>query len=91
MGASHFIGGDIVNETQVNLALYDKMRIEQDDYREWLLSQPRQEILNHAYEYSVREDILATMSEGHLPPHARQGAFGIQAAPGKRICRLEQR
>ena len=68
MGASHFIGGDIVNETQVNLALYDKMRIEQDDYREWLLSQPRQEILNHAYEYSVREDILATMSEGHLPP-----------------------
>ena len=32
MGASHFIGGDFVNETQVNLALYDKMRIEQDDY-----------------------------------------------------------
>ena len=43
MGASHFIGGDFVNETQVNLALYDKMRIEQDDYREWLLSQPKSE------------------------------------------------
>lgn len=57
-----------MNESQVNIALYDKMRVEQDDYREWLLSQPRQEILNHAYEYSVREDILATMSEGHLPP-----------------------
>nr|WP_275951918.1 DUF3848 domain-containing protein [Intestinimonas butyriciproducens] len=48
--------------------MYDKMRVEQDDYREWLLSQPQHEILNHAYEYSVREDILATMSEGHLPP-----------------------
>lgn len=57
-----------MNESQVNIALYDKMRVEQDDYREWLLSQPRQEILNHAYEYSVREDILATISEGHLPP-----------------------
>ena len=57
-----------MNESQLNLDLYHKMREEQDEYRSWLLSQTPKEILNHACEYSVREDILATMSEGHLPP-----------------------
>ena len=57
-----------MNESQINLELYHKMREEQDEYRSWLLSQPPKEILNHACEYSVREDILATMCEGHLPP-----------------------
>ena len=57
-----------MNESQINLDLYHKMREEQDEYRSWLLSQPPKEILNHANEYSVREDILATMCEGHLPP-----------------------
>lgn len=57
-----------MNESQINLELYHKMREEQDKYRSWLLSQTPKEILNHACEYSVREDILATMCEGHLPP-----------------------
>ena len=57
-----------MNESQINLDLYYKMREEQDEYRSWLLSQTPKEILNHANEYSVREDILATMCEGHLPP-----------------------
>ena len=50
-----------MNESQINLELYHKMREEQDEYRSWLLSQPPKEILNHACEYSVREDILATI------------------------------
>ena len=57
-----------MNESRLNLDLYHKMREEQDEYRSWLLSQTPKEILNHACEYSVREDILATMCEGHLPP-----------------------
>lgn len=57
-----------MNESQINLDLYHKMREEQDEYRHWLLAQTPKEILNHASEYSVREDILATMCEGHLPP-----------------------
>lgn len=40
--------------------LYNKMQQEQNEYREWLLAQPPEEILNHAYEYSVREDITKT-------------------------------
>ena len=38
--------------------LYEKMSAQQDTYREWLLTQPPSEILNHTYEYTVREDIL---------------------------------
>lgn len=31
-------GGDFMNESQINLELYHKMREEQDEYRSWLLS-----------------------------------------------------
>ena len=33
-----------------NTALYEKMAAEQDKFRDWLKSQPPEEILNHAYE-----------------------------------------
>ena len=32
--------------------LYNKMQREQNEYRAWLLAQPPEEILNHAYEYA---------------------------------------
>ena len=59
-----------MSEEQVYQALYDKMEAEQDNYRDWLLSQPSEEILNHAYEYSVRQDILSIIKGEHLPPMA---------------------
>ena len=46
--------------------LYEKMSYEQDYYRQWLLSQPPEEILNHAYEYAMREDILMAMETDEL-------------------------
>ena len=46
---------------ELNTALYQKMFAEQKTYREWLLSQPSEEILNHTYEYTVREDILLSI------------------------------
>lgn len=48
--------------------LYDKMAAEQAKYRGWLLEQPPEEILNHAYEYAVREDILMAMEDAKLRP-----------------------
>ena len=39
---------------ELNTALYKKVFAEQEKYREWLLSQPPDEILNHCYEYTVR-------------------------------------
>ena len=44
-------------------SLYDKLSREQDKYRDWLKSQPPEEILHHSYEYTVREDILMSMEE----------------------------
>ena len=50
----------------LNTALYEKMAAEQDKFRDWLKSQPSAEILNHAYAYTVREDIVMAMEELEL-------------------------
>lgn len=44
-----------------NTALYQKMFAEQEKFRDWLKGQSPEEILNHAYEYTVREDILLSL------------------------------
>jgi hypothetical protein len=50
-----------LNNQELNTALYEKMFAEQDTYRKWLLTQPPEEILNHTYEYTIREDILLSL------------------------------
>ena len=57
-----------MGETDYNALLYDKMKAEQDKYKDWLLSQPPEEILNHTYEYTMREDIVMCMEELELSP-----------------------
>ena len=52
-----------MNETDYNDLLYEKMKAEQDKFREWLLTQEPSEILNHTYEYTMREDIVMCMEE----------------------------
>ena len=52
---------------ELNTALYEKMFSEQETYRAWLLAQPPEEILNHTYEYTVREDILMSLEYNSLP------------------------
>ena len=47
-----------MNTNDLNTALYEKMAAEQDKFRDWLKSQPPEEVLNHAYEYTIREDIV---------------------------------
>lgn len=47
-----------MNEIDYNARLYEKMKAEQDKYRDWLLHQEPAEILNHTYEYTMREDIV---------------------------------
>ena len=46
---------DTMTNEELNTRLYEKMFAEQERFRDWLLSQPPAEILNHAYEYTVRE------------------------------------
>lgn len=52
---------------QLNKALYEKMSAEQERYRHNLLGQTPEEVLNHAYEYAMREDILIEMEALKLP------------------------
>lgn len=51
---------------ELNTALYKKMFAEQEQFKDWLLTQPPQEILNHAYEYTMREDILLSLEYNDL-------------------------
>ena len=55
-----------MNHNDWNAALYEKMAAEQGKYRDWLKSQSPGEVLNHAYEYTVREDIVMAMEELEL-------------------------
>ena len=64
--------------TDKNTALYEKMAAEQDKFRDWLKSQPSEEILKHTYEYTVREDILVAMEELDLP---QSRAAALLASP----------
>lgn len=50
-----------MSNEEMNTALYEKMSAEQGKFRDWLLMQPPEEILNHAYEYTVREDMVMAM------------------------------
>lgn len=60
-----------MNQNELFQQLYDKMSEEQETYRNYLLQQSPEEILNHTYEYTVRNDILMALedcdlSEGQL-------------------------
>lgn len=48
-----------MSETDYNARLYEKMKAEQDKYRDRLL---------HPYEYTMREDIVMCMEELELEP-----------------------
>ena len=54
-------------DTELSSKLYEKMSAEQDRFRAWLMDQPPADILDHAVEYSVREDILMEMEVLELP------------------------
>lgn len=59
--------------------LHEKMQQEQNEYRAWLLAQPPEEILNHAYEYSSREDILISLENASLRPAQLRALLESQA------------
>ena len=46
--------------------LTEKMTAEFDGYRSWLLKQPPEEILNHAYEYTTKENLLNVLWDTDL-------------------------
>ncbi len=61
------IGGKTMDTAELNEKLYDLMSAEQEKFKDWLLKQSPEEILNHTQEYTVREDILIAFSEIQIP------------------------
>ena len=55
-----------MNQAKLNTQLYQKMFAEQKLYRAGLLLMPPSEILNHAYEYVCRENILLSLEYNDL-------------------------
>lgn len=51
-----------MNNEDYNELLFQKMKAEQKKYEEWLLGLMPGEILGCAYDYSVRQDILALLN-----------------------------
>lgn len=68
----------MMKQEDMNTALYQKLCAEQDKYRDWLLAQAPEEILKHAYEFAVREDILFSMENIDL---SRAQAKALLASP----------
>ena len=50
-----------MNNQELNTELYKKLFAEQENFKGWLLTQPPEVILSHAYEYVMREDIVLAM------------------------------
>lgn len=55
-----------MNTEELGGLLYQRVAAEQEQYRKWLLGQPPDEILHHAYEYNIREDVVLELEELEL-------------------------
>lgn len=55
-----------MTQEELNQALYDKADAEMKKFTDWLLTQPPEEILRHAYVYSVKQDILLGLDSADL-------------------------
>lgn len=51
---------------ELNTKLYQQMSEELDEYKDELLSMPSAEVLEHAYAYTVKQDIVLAMEELNL-------------------------
>lgn len=52
-----------MEQTNLFFQLNEKMKAEQEQYRSDLLTKTPQEILDHAFEYIIREDILCAVED----------------------------
>jgi len=55
-----------LNNEQLLYTLQEKMSEELDKFRDWLLTQPPAEILNHTFEYTTKSDIVLLMDNVEL-------------------------
>ncbi len=64
---------------ELNTALYKKMFAEQEAYKDWLLEQSPQTILENAYDFVIREDILLSMESNDLSDEQAEALLQTEA------------
>ena len=75
---------DMDNEA-LNTEVYKKLHAEQEKFKGWLLQQSPEEILNHAYEYTVRDQMKECKPSVLKKLHDTQAAdMPKPAAPRKK-------
>lgn len=55
-----------MTNVELNKKLYEKMKEEFENYHDWIITLPPEEVLNHACEYIVKEDVLYSMEYNNL-------------------------
>jgi len=63
----------------LNVEIYERASAEQSKFKEWLMTQLPEEILNHAYEYSTREDILMALEEYEFNREQAEAILGKES------------
>ena len=76
---------------ECNTALYEKLFESQEKLRGWLLSQPPEEILNYAYEYTMRVDILLSLEYNDLTARQAQALLALDDPLDELFHHMEQR
>ena len=66
---------------ELNAELYEKVSTEFEEYKNNLLMLPPEQLLEHAYAYAVRSDIVIAIECGSI--HARQGIINECVEQGK--------
>ena len=64
-------------EEELNAELYEKVSTEFEEYKNNLLMLSQEQLLEHAYAYAVRADIVLAIETGQL--HARQAQSLLKA------------
>ena len=75
-------GGCPMTNEELNTALYKKMFAEQEQFKDWLLTQPPEKILDRSHEYSVREDFLLALEYDDLTRGPGRCPAGLSPAAG---------
>ena len=79
-----------MDERKLNGALFAQMCAEQQDYRAWLMTLPPDEILDHAAEFAVREDILVELEAFDLPADQAAALLASHGVPVYGESRIEE-
>lgn len=79
----------VENENVWNLQLYEKVVSEMEAYENELLTMPPEEILEHAYAYATKQDIVLALEEYDLSEKQAQALLQCDNALGVIFDRWE--